>query len=122
MKVNFDFGGFEERVQSRAEDAMSESLDLAKEELEKYTPEDEGELVAGYEIEEPKMEDGILVGRVVNKVRHGIYVNFGVGGKRYRYNKPKGTIFYVGVGARMMEKTKDYNADRFKKIFLKHIR
>ena len=118
MKVNIDFWRLKRVAEEKIIKAMDDCLDIAKKELESRTPEDTGKLVKWYKKKAPKKIWNIIYWKIINKTTYWIYVEFWVKNKKYNYHKPKGSVFYRGIGARMLTKTKDYKMSEFKKLFL----
>jgi len=118
MKINIDFWKLQRVAEQKITEAMDTCLDIAKNELESRTPEDTWELVKWYKKVPPVKNWNIISGKIINKTKYWIYVEFWVKNKKYNYHKPKGSVFYRGIGARMLTKTKDYKMAEFKRLFL----
>lgn len=119
MKDNLQLDKIKNSVESLVMEGVQEIMEFAKEKLEEKTPEDKRDLVQWYTILPIKKSGSIVTWTIVNKVPHWIYVEYGLskdegiprGGKRFNYHKPKGTVFYRGVGARMVTRTYDQDQD-----------
>jgi hypothetical protein len=104
-----------------AENAINELLEVAKQSIDEKTPEDTKELVLNNEIIPAKEEQqGTVSGSVKNETEYGVYVEYGVEGKKYGYHKPKGQLFHIGVGAGMFTRTIAETEDKAEKIIEKH--
>lgn len=116
------FGNFSIRLEAIIKEkenllieAINEALEYIKKRIDEKTPEDTKTLLGNNEIIEAKKVGTEIVGSVQNTTGYAIYVEYGRSktegvpkvGIKYKYNKPKGTIFYEGVGARMFSRTAD---------------
>ena len=117
MKVNIDFWRIKADAEQKVFDAVNESLDLAKAELESRTPEDKKKLVKWYKKIKPTKTGDVISWKIENKVKYWIYVEYWVWGRKFNYHKPKWKVFYKGIWARMLTKTKDHNLEKFRKLF-----
>lgn len=96
-------------------EAINEALEYIKKKIDEKTPEDTKTLVWNNEIIKARSIWGEIIGSVQNTTWYAIYVEYGRSktegvpkiGIKYKYNKPKGSIFYEGVGARMFTRTAD---------------
>lgn len=86
---------------------INEWLDYLKEKIEEKTPEDTKTLVWSYKIEKANVNWDIISWKVYNNTPYAFYVEYGVWGRIFKYNKPKGNIFKVWVWARMITTTKE---------------
>ena len=96
-------------------------LDLLKQESEKLTPEDTKTLLWNYEIDRAKISWNYVTGRVFNDTEYSEYVEYGVMGRIYKYNKPKWSIFKIWVWARMMTLAQENNRDKVQQIIKKNL-
>lgn len=114
-KFTLNLGKFIEKKEDLLIEGINEALEYIKKRIDEKTPEDTGDLVKHNKIIKAKEEDGVIVGSVQNKQGYAVYVEYGrskqegvpSSGITFRYNKPKGTIFYKGVWARMFTRTSD---------------
>lgn len=96
--------------------ALDKAIRFSKEKIEEKTPEDTKKLVWDYELTALQVVWDVYSRKVINRTPYAFYVEFGVRSAIYAYNKPKGTIFKIWVGARMMTLTKEENLEDIKKI------
>ena len=97
---------------------MNEGLKDLKEWIDSKTPEDTTTLLWNNKIQWVIKKWNVYFGRVYNDTDYAKYVEYGVRGKKYRYQKPKwNKWFYTGVGARMYARTvKEKEIEIIKKI------
>ena len=96
-------------------EAMNEALVHIKKRIDEKTPEDTKDLLKHNKIIKVRRVWDLLVWSVENKLGYAVYVEYGRSkaegvptvGVKYKYNKPKGSEFYEGVGARMFTRTAD---------------
>lgn len=88
-----------------AENAINTALKYVKKEIDDKTPEDTRTLVGNNNINDASTDNGKSMWSVSNSTPYAIYVEHWVWGKAYNYHKPKGTVAYTGVGAKMYTKT-----------------
>lgn len=98
-------------LDSRIAAALQKGVNAAtaqlKQEIDRLTPEDTRRLVGNNRAKSAVITGQKVVGAVVNDTEYALYVEYGVRGKAYRYHKPKGSVAYVGVGARMFARGYD---------------
>lgn len=118
-KFSLNLEGFIQKKEDLLIEAINDALDYIKKRIDEKTPEDTKTLVWNNEIVKAKKLGDVIVGSVENKTEYGIYVEYGRSktegvpsiGIKFKYNKPKGTEFYTGVGARMFTRTMDEEKD-----------
>lgn len=108
-----NFGKFAEDQIDIVTSNMEEDLQILKKDTDKNTPEDTRRLIGNNKIEHPKRVGGKIIGRLYNETHYAYWVEIGVGLKQYNYHKPKGKVFYRGVGARMFTKAYEKNKKNF---------
>ena len=74
---------------------MPKAIDYVKSEVDTRTPEDTRTLLGNNQTLPIRVDGNKVIGEVVNETDYAGFVEYGVGNKKYRYNKPKGTIFRV---------------------------
>ena len=98
-------------LDSRIAVALQKGVNAAtaqlKQEIDRLTPEDTRTLVGNNRAKPAVVTGQKVVGAVVNDTEYALYVEYGVRGRAARYHKPKGTVAYVGVGARMFARGYD---------------
>lgn len=94
-------------IRSKIVKWVANASSFLKQQIDDRTPEDTKKLVGNNELIPVTRSWSITRGGVINRTPYAAYVEFGVYGKEYRYNKPKWFIFYKGVGARMYTRAKD---------------
>lgn len=112
-------GQFLRKKENLLIEAINDALDYIKRRIDEKTPEDTENLVKHNTIIKARKVGEIIVGSVVNKTGYGVYVEYGRSkqegvptiGIKFKYNKPKGKVFYEGVGARMFTRTADEERD-----------
>lgn len=104
-------------------DGVNESLDMMKTSVDEKTPEDEKELLSKNKITPAQINGTVVIWIVSNDADHSIYVEFGRNKlwKTNKYHKPKWSVFYTGIGARMYARTKLEKENEAKAIIQKHI-
>lgn len=130
MKDNLNLDKIQDEIEKAVEDGVSEVMEFAKTKLEEKTPEDTTTLLKNYKIQPLKKTGTLITGTILNTTPYGIYVEYGLSkeegqptwGRPFNYHKPKGTIFYRGVGARMVTKTYDQDQDEMFDILQNKIR
>lgn len=118
-KFSLNLSGLMEKKEELLIEAINEALEHIKKRIDEKTPEDTKTLIWNNEIVKAKKLGDVIVGSVENKTKYGIYVEYGRSKTegvpsvwlKFKYNKPKGTIFYEGVGARMFTRTMDEEKD-----------
>lgn len=118
-KFSLNLWAFLEKKEELIIEAINDALDHIKKRIDEKTPEDTKTLLWNNEIVKARKVGGVIVGSVENKTEYGIYVEYGRSktegvptiGIKFKYNKPKGTEFYEGVGARMFTRTADEEKD-----------
>lgn len=109
MASDINWSTLEAKAIRNAMYAIDEALVKIKEEVDRNTPIDKGDLIANTKIRPAEDVNGRISGSVYNETEYGKYVEYGVGGKSFNYHKAK-RIFYSGVGARMF--TRAYNSTK----------
>lgn len=89
-----------------AENAVNTALNFVKKEIDAKTPEDTKTLIWNNKIVTAKTANGKTVGSINNSTPYAIYVEHGVWGKAYDYHKPKWSVMYKWVWAKMYTRTK----------------
>lgn len=83
-----------------------------KAEVDSLTPEDTLELVGNNQISEVSKQWDTQSIRIYNPTPYAVHVEYGArDGRKFGYHKPKGSLFYVGNGARMYGRTKEKMKD-----------
>lgn len=98
------------RVAKALQNGVNRAAATLKAEVDRLTPEDTRRLVGNNRTKPAVVQGDKVVGAVVNDTEYALYVEYGVRGRAARYHKPKGTVAYVGVGARMF--ARGYDAKR----------
>ncbi len=96
---------------------MLSTVQEIKKKVDEKTPEDTRKLLQNNDTS-VSIEASKVIGEVFNdKTEYAKYVEYGVRSKPYNYHKPKGSVFYQGVGARMFTRTLDNDVpDILKKL------
>lgn len=95
-------------------------VDALEEAVESFTPEDTGLMVSSYKISDTKKEKHSLTKTITNKAvtksgfPYPVVVEYWRGNVMFRYQKPKGHMFYVWVWAHPMWRA----IEAFKKLFI----
>lgn len=90
----------ENKIRIWSKNAINNALPTLKQSIEDNTPEDTRNLVSTYETNQATQANP--KGIVFTRVDYAKKVEYGVGGRVYRYQKPKGNKGWrVWVGARM---------------------
>ena len=118
-RFTLNLGQFIQKKELLIIKAINEALVLIKRRIDEKTPEDTKELVGNNNIIKAEKFWSKIIWKVQNKTGYAIYVEYwrskigGVPkvGVSFKYNKPKGTIFSEGVGARMFSRTMDEERD-----------
>ncbi len=97
------FNQDERRITNAIKRAVNQWLDILKESVDERTPEDTKTLLWNNEITPARDTWNFIEWDVRNNTEYALFVEQGVNGKNYRYNKPKWNIFYVWPWARMFE-------------------
>ena len=108
-------------VEKSLKEAMEEAIKYSKKRIEGRTPEDTKKLVGDYKIDPLKVVWNVFSQKIVNKTPYAFYVEYWVMGQIYKYQKPKGIIFKLWVGARMMTLTKEEDKEEIAKIIQANI-
>ncbi len=104
--INIDFSSIKKNHIADAKVQLDKFADEVVDEVKKNTPEDTLALLRAIR----KTEQVEYAGKIYQSVKdmewlkYTPYVEYWVGWRNFRYNKPKGNIFYVGVGAAMFRK------------------
>lgn len=109
-KQRIDLGRIKARVHLQAEAAINAYITEAKALADANTPEKSGELIKNNVVEPAKIEGGRIVARLVNSTPYALFVEYGLG-RAFKYHK-RGSVFFVGIGARMFTKARDAIAMR----------
>lgn len=80
-------------------------LNILLKELKKNTPEDTKEMINSYKIIDVVKRWDQYVWVVGNTADHALYVEFGVDGRIYNYHKPKGSVFFKGIGNKTFQRS-----------------
>ena len=112
------FESWEKQIENKIKNSINDWLDILKKSIDSKTPEDTKKLLLNNEIEKAVIEWDYIVWRVSNETPYWIFVEYWVQSTRFNYNKPKWTIFYRWIWARMF--TKWY--DESKKEILNNIK
>jgi hypothetical protein len=106
-------------LQARLTLALKEGVDKAtetlKKEIDRLTPEDTGRLLANNRQKKAVAQGDTVTGAVVNGTEYAAHVEYGVG-RKFNYHKPKGSVAYRGVGARMFTRAFDGNRKKLSDI------
>ena len=100
---------------------INKALPVLLEALKELTPEDTGDMLRSYKVENAKKEGWNIVGVISNDAWYAIYVEYGVEGVSFTYHKPKGVPFYKGVGNRTFARAVDNTRERIIQIIYKEI-
>lgn len=96
------FEEFEKSLNDRLEKAINKSLETLKNSIDEKTPEDTKTLLGQTRIEQAKQSWNEIIGKVINdNTEYWLYVEYGVKNRAYNYHKPKWSVFYSWIGARM---------------------
>lgn len=87
MAQDINWGNVETLIINQVTDAINESINMAKIEIDKNTPVDTGELIASNKVNPAKQDGDIIRGSVSNETEYGVYVEYGVLGRKYNYHK-----------------------------------
>ncbi|MDD3302279.1 MAG: hypothetical protein PHN31_01890 [Candidatus Gracilibacteria bacterium] len=121
MSFEKDFDKEIEKLAKNLIDGINDATVFLKGKIEDGTPEDTKTLVGNYETRTATQKGTVVSGSVFNDTKYAYWVEYGVGGRIFRYNKPKGNIFKVGVGARMMATAKEKNLPKIINIIKKRL-
>ncbi len=105
-----------QEIEKRFINWINNWLTFLKQKIEEKTPEDTRTLVWNYEKKDASVQWNIVSGKVLNRTPYAYWVEYGVWGRIYKYNKPKGNIFKIWVWARMMTRTKEENQEEIVNI------
>ena len=102
------FNGWEKQIENNIKNSINEWLEVLKKSIDNKTPEDTKTLLWNNEIKKATREWNYITWSVFNdKTPYWIFVEYWVQSKKYNYNKPKWTIFYKWVWARMFTRWYD---------------
>lgn len=105
--VELSVWAFVAELTQRVKRGINLALPILLEELKRLTPEDTGNMLDSYKVEQATEKDGKIVGVIYNEAKYAIYVEYGVRWLVYTYHKPKWTAFYDGVGNRTFARAVD---------------
>ena len=108
---------------------INKALPVLLDALKELTPEDTGEMLRSYKVENAKFEWQDIVWVISNDAGYAIYVEYWVNWLSYTYHKPKWTPFYKwsqsskygGVWNRTFARAVDNTRDRITKIIYNEI-
>lgn len=106
MKVELNEGNLVKYFFNKLIGSQNKQWNILLNELKRLTPEDTKEMLNSYNMD-TKREWFKYVTTITNTAPHAIYVEYGVKGKQYNYHKPKGSVFYRGVGNRTFARAVD---------------
>lgn len=95
--------------------AVNAGVDELKNNIDSKTPEDTKTLLGNNKIKKASLSGEQITASVSNDTEYAQYVEYGIWWRKYRYNKPKGNVFYTGVGARMFTRASDESQDKITK-------
>lgn len=110
-----------QEIEKRFINWINNWLTFLKQKIEEKTPEDTRTLVWNYEKKDASVQWNIVSWKVLNRTPYAYWVEYGVWGRIYKYNKPKGNIFKIWVWARMMTRTKEENQEEIINIIKKSL-
>ena len=98
---------------------VDELAHLAEQSINDKTPEDTKTLLGNNTRVPTRREWTSVIAEITNNTPYAPHVEYGIRGKKYRYNKPKWTIFYEWVGAWMFRRTSAETLAKGKDIIMK---
>lgn len=108
-------------IEKQLKNDMLKAQDFAFNWIKSRTPEDTTKLVNSYQKTPPKITNKDISASVITKdTDYSLYVEYWVKNKRYKYNKPKWTIFREWVGARMFQLTKEQDGEKIYNLLKKN--
>jgi len=99
------------QVSDKLVNGVNEALGVLQREVDARTPEDTKKLLQNNRIVSAQRQWPSVVGAIENDTEYAAYVEFWVKWKAYRYHKPKWTVNYIWVGARMFTRARDESQD-----------
>ena len=102
IKINID--GVKKQIDKEVESKLLLALEYLKNEVDENTPEDTKTLLKNNKIDEIFKVWTKIIWSISNDTEYAQYVEYWVG-RNFNYNKPKGSIFYTWVWARMFTRT-----------------
>ncbi len=121
MSFEKDFDKEIEKLAKNLIDWINDATVFLKWKIEDWTPEDTKTLVWNYETRTATQKGTVVSWSVFNDTKYAYWVEYWVGWRIFRYNKPKGNIFKVWVGARMMATAKEKNLPKIINIIKKRL-
>ena len=95
------FERYEKQMNSKIANAINKSLGVLKKSIDNKTPEDTKTLLWNNDINSAHLDWDMIKWSVYNETPYGIYVEYWVQARVFKYNKPKWNIFYKWIWARM---------------------
>ena len=121
-KIELNVWSITAHFEGRMVIAINNILVILLEELKRLTPEDTKEMLNSYHVEEAKVDGNIVIWSIRNDSDHAIYVEYWVWSLTYNYHKPKGSVFYSGIGNRTFARATDNIKSRAEQIILSELK
>jgi hypothetical protein len=109
------------RLTEALKDGVNRATETLKKEIDRLTPEDTGRLLANNKTKQAVSQGDKVTGAVVNDTEYAGYVEYGVG-RKFNYHKPKGSVAYRGIGARMFTRAFDANRKKLSEIIAESVK
>jgi hypothetical protein len=116
------FKWIEDKIQRQLIKWVNEALKVLKEDIDSKTPEDTTRLLKANDIVDAQVNWNAIEWAVKNETEYARFVEYGVGGKAYNYHKPKWSVFYKWVGARMFTRAYDEKKKQITQIIQNSIK
>lgn len=104
------------KIETQITEWVSKGLDILQQEIDKRTPEDTKTLLSNNKKIWPVKTLTTIGWSIENDTEYAFFVEFWVRNRVYNYHKPKWTVFYQWVGARMFTRARDDNETRIRNI------
>jgi len=119
--VKLDAGIIAKEMEKRVVLWINKALQVLLKELQRLTPEDTGNMLNSYEVENAKSDWNQVVGIIRNNADYAIYVERWVSWLTFTYHKPKWKPFYDWIGNRTFARAVDNKRDEVIKIIFTEI-
>ena len=101
------FEKFENQMNSKIAKAINKSLDILVKSIDEKTPEDTLTLLWNNDVKKAHLDWNYIKWSVFNDTKYWLFVEYWVHSSSYNYHKPKWTIFYRWIWARMFTRWYD---------------
>jgi len=93
MSIDKYLADFEKKAVKQIEKSLNDAMEEMKYQIDQNTPIDTSKLINDTKVRKTQLVGNKLVASVDNRTKYAVYVEYGVGGRKYNYHKRK-QVYY----------------------------